>query len=288
MNLATRLYSLKTKLRSVLSRYTLRGMWSGGPTVSCYWLPIANFGDLLSPLLLDHYGFRVVHRRLRDADTIAVGSLLQKMEAAMNVSVLGTGLIRPERQDLSNCTVYGLRGPLTAANVVCSGSPVLGDPGLLARHLISSRETRVRFGIVPHYIDQRKESTRKLVRYLGGDVKVIDVRREPLSVVNAISQCECIFSSSLHGLVVADSLGIPNARVVLSSDVRGGDFKFRDHDEVVGVTRQKLDFSRIRRLRMPRHECVRPDDSKVAATVEALDNMFRQFFKDTLTRRVTH
>ncbi len=63
---------------------------------------------------------------------------------------------------------------------------------------------------------------------------MIDVERPCGEVCAEISACARILSSSLHGLVVADSYGIPNARLVLSNQIIGGDFKFRDYALGIG------------------------------------------------------
>lgn len=55
------------------------------------------------------------------------------------------------------------------------------------------------------------------------------MQRAPISVLHDIARCEYILSSSLHGLVVADALGIPNAWILLSDKVHGNGFKFRDY-----------------------------------------------------------
>jgi len=49
-------------------------------------------------------------------------------------------------------------------------------------------------------------------------------------------QCRTIVSSSLHGLVVADSLGIPNMRMICSDRIRGGDYKYDDYYSAFGMT----------------------------------------------------
>ena len=65
-------------------------------------------------------------------------------------------------------------------------------------------------------------------------MKVIDVNRPPFDVVRDISTCEAIVSSSLHGLIVADALEIPNVRVSFHGRLKGGDFKFEDYASGVG------------------------------------------------------
>ncbi|HAV11936.1 MAG TPA: hypothetical protein DCX06_00360 [Opitutae bacterium] len=46
------------------------------------------------------------------------------------------------------------------------------------------------------------------LRAIAHEVKVIDVFDAPKDVIKQIAQCDFILSSSLHGLIVADSLKI--------------------------------------------------------------------------------
>ena len=39
----------------------------------------------------------------------------------------------------------------------------------------------------------------------------------------------------MHGLIAADALGIPNARIRVADRITGGDYKFRDYYSVFGV-----------------------------------------------------
>lgn len=63
---------------------------------------------------------------------------------------------------------------------------------------------------------------------------LIDLREPPIETLNKIAECETIVSSSLHGLVAADSLGIPNMRMKLSNHGFdfNVDFKFDDYYSV--------------------------------------------------------
>lgn len=98
-------------------------------------------------------------------------------------------------------------------------SVVLGDPGLLYPLLL--KETpgkKFELGFVPHV--NERSIAKHLYDYLlskGLSVKFIDVGVEdPLIPVKQIAECNAIISSSLHGLIVADGLGIPNRHIMLS------------------------------------------------------------------------
>lgn len=68
---------------------------------------------------------------------------------------------------------------------------------------------------------------------------VVDVRQSAPRAVAEISACETIVTSSLHGLITADALGIPAVWVGLDPAHEMGDFKFADYEAAVtpGVSR---------------------------------------------------
>lgn len=69
---------------------------------------------------------------------------------------------------------------------------------------------------------------------------VIDFEADPLSVLMRIAECETILSSALHGLIVADSLGIPNMWSTASGRLLGGEYKFHDYYSVFGTAPRPL------------------------------------------------
>jgi len=74
-----------------------------------------------------------------------------------------------------------------------------------------------------------------LERFRGdAHVSIIDMTRSVEDVVKAITECEVIAASALHGLVVADAYGIPSIWLELSGKLLGGDFKFLDYFQSVG------------------------------------------------------
>lgn len=108
----------------------------------------------------------------------------------------------------------------------------LGDGGLLYPLLLRKQPAKkYTVGIIPHYMDQQLPTVKELAVRFKGAV-IIDVLDEPLKVLEQIAACEKILSSSLHGLIVADALDIPNRHVHFSDNVRGNGFKFRDYYSV--------------------------------------------------------
>jgi hypothetical protein len=66
--------------------------------------------------------------------------------------------------------------------------------------------------------------------------KIIDILQANTvaKFVEEIHTCELILSSSLHGIILADSYNIPAYHTILSNNVIGGEFKFRDYYASVG------------------------------------------------------
>jgi len=136
--------------------------------------------------------------------------------------------MRDEIVDLNQATIIAVRGALTKSRVNGAQRAILGDPGLLADLIVPSKFKKSHvIGLVPHYVDKLDLRLNRLSKIPG--IKVINVDRNVRPVLKEISQCEYILSSSLHGLVVADSYGIPNAWIEMSDKVVGNGFKFRDY-----------------------------------------------------------
>jgi hypothetical protein len=79
-------------------------------------------------------------------------------------------------------------------------------------------------GQVPHWQDHRRHMR---------DRGVVPVEAEPLAVIQAIAQSGGVISSSLHGIIVADSFGIPRMWDP-HPETQGDGFKFYDYATVVG------------------------------------------------------
>ena len=202
--------------------------------VSAGYLDRDNFGDQLTAAFLSFVGLRALHcPRLGHATVLGVGSILHMVPSDYEGTILGSGLIAAHRaKPFPNATVLLARGALTVKSCEMGVNIPLGDPGILVDQMYVDQiadETRWRCGLVPHHVDI--SSGQGLSRF-GRDedgVHVIDVRNPPAKVIREISQCQCILSSSLHGLIVSDSIGIPNQWVDPEGHVIGGSFKYEDY-----------------------------------------------------------
>jgi pyruvyltransferase len=200
--------------------------------------PVNNFGDLLGPLIvreiLERSGLRFdgagQGRRL-----LAVGSILHF--AQPGDVVWGTG-VNGKKVDLergyAGLDVRAVRGPITADFLRGHGvyvPDVYGDPGLLVGSLWTRDELRgdrpvVPVSVVPNFHDFRASAADP-----AGRVQVISPQLPVREVLARIAASEYVVGSSLHGVIVAESLGIP-ARFVRSGVEP--DIKYRDYYEGTG------------------------------------------------------
>ncbi|HCC95763.1 MAG TPA: hypothetical protein DEQ26_15865 [Flavobacteriaceae bacterium] len=119
-----------------------------------------------------------------------------------------------------------------------------GDGGLLSSELIKSTTKKFEIGIIPHFKElDEKIYSEILSKYPS--IKLIDLRKEPYSVLEEISECEYILSSSLHGLIVSDSLRIPNLRIITSNRLLGDGFKFDDYYSSFGIESNRVVVNKV-------------------------------------------
>src|SRR5699024_7037980 len=136
-----------------------------------------------------------------------------------------------EGADHTELEALAVRGTRTAARVTPRDGqePALGDPGLLAP-LFLDGPVRKRYarGVIPHYKAAASPFVAAM-RALGQDVRIIDVGWTPQEVAREIAACDAVISSSLHGLIFSDALGVPNLHMRLGGKIGGGLYKFRDY-----------------------------------------------------------
>ena len=202
------------------------------------YIQAPNFGDLLSPIIIERlFQARVVASTIATADLLAVGSLMEKLRATENdlrPMIWGTGFIEEGgRWDGLDIKPLAVRGELSLERVrhLVSRPVALGDPGLLVSRALPQQSTHHGpISIVPHYVDIDASEVSRATE--NSEVQVIDVRDDPIDVVSQIANSSIVFSSSLHGLIVADAFRVPNYWTPLSDNVIGGSYKFKDYYSV--------------------------------------------------------
>ncbi len=220
-----------------------------------------NFGDELNVLIAKKmFCIDVVPEGGKKADAIFIGSLLQSLTVNKNprfwknlfrifkkkkrpINVWGSGFISAPagREYLPRpLNVYAVRGKYSLDRLKklthkSLDNAVLGDPGLLASRFIPQQSKKYDVGIIPHYVD-KKNPALKNIKLKGLSHKIIDVQQDPETVIKQISECGFILSSSLHGLIIADSYGIPNQWIELSDMVLGSGYKFADYYSAFGLS----------------------------------------------------
>lgn len=220
-----------------------------------YWDGEKNAGDDFNKDILKHYNIRFKKRSYAKSTLIGVGSILesivipQKAECDKKikyepVNVMGSGFIErrdEEEKAIKELYVLAIRGALTLERlkrldkVSFDENLVLADPGLMASVLYKWRNVKkYNVGIIPHYIDKNCEALSN-IKLSKCTYKLINIQGAAKDVCREISECDFILSSSLHGLIFADSYNVPNFHIVLSDKLMGGDYKFRDYYSAFGL-----------------------------------------------------
>lgn len=227
-----------------------------------YWNGMPNFGDQLNLNICDTlFATKVVHAEPESCEASFVGSLLDDFLYPKNsmfapfcllkrfirppVQVWGTGFMyekggftpkrAPELPELffRRANINAVRGILSKKRLEkilkkSLNNAVVADPGLLADRLIEKTAVakKYRLGIIPNHIEKGMDVFKKIQI---PNATIIDMEAEPLDCIKKIAQCEFVLSSALHGLIVADSFGIPNLRMIASNRIFGGNYKFNDY-----------------------------------------------------------
>jgi pyruvyltransferase len=234
-----------------------------------YWTDESNAGDLFSRNVTERYIGPVTAKatgdRFGSLNLLVVGSLM--LWCDRDTVVCGAGMIAPQfgpRE--APRKIIAVRGPRTRAELLSLGVPTparYGDPGVLAAEFATPgvKQTHA-YGVLLHHVDQRW--SRHFGRgWLRGrrDTLFIDVRQDPLAVIDAIQQCGVILSSSLHGLIFAHALG-KKAMWVKCGPLVGDTFKFYDYFDSIGVDEASVQVEQI---------AGRADIPRLAARAQAFD-----------------
>ena len=170
---------------------------------------------------------------------LIIGSSITKLTNERSI-IWGAGAIDDEEPlRIKPKKVLAVRGPKTREYLLRNGvecPAVYGDPAMLIKYFYNPKiQKDYKLGIIPHFSDFDSP----LLDTFRNDPEVLLIRMEGYEdwhdVIDEILSCEYIASSSLHGLIMAETFSVPNMWIEISGKaVIGGHFKFEDFYESIG------------------------------------------------------
>lgn len=199
-----------------------------------------NFGDELSSHIVEAVtGRKVEWAAPLRADLVAVGSVLGLYASqGSGAAVWGSGLREPvgrqESQELLSSLgpILAVRGINTRTVLGLPESTALGDPGVLAplfRKVPSTRQRKIL--VIPHFRAWANASGRQSLKQISGtSINVAEPTLHPKVMIQRICDSSLVLTSSLHGLILGHSLGIPTQLVTWNgAGLQEPDFKYQDY-----------------------------------------------------------
>lgn len=218
-----------------------------------YGIRHRNWGDDLNYYFLQeligrpvvfYHNFKLA-KWLHLKNYLCIGTLLDAVNYAnAQTIVLGSGVSGQERSFVHPKNILAVRGKKTKEfcdryGVSCP--EIYGDLALLlpliykpSTPALPHREgasKKYRLGIIPHVLDLHHLVVEEIRKKLADEILIIDLAhyKKWTDVIDQICSCECILSSSLHGLIVSDAYQVPNCWIKLSGRIPGGYFKYLDY-----------------------------------------------------------
>jgi len=183
------------------------------------WKACLNLGDALSPVIVREMLNRrrqfcvetpPRNRRLGARYLLAVGSVINDL--GVEATVWGSGILNEKygakvaaKSREIRLDIRAVRGPITQKLLVGMGyrvPSVYGDPAMLMPLFYTPQCTEKRhdFGVVLHF---------RSARQLPG-LHTIPVQTEDYQAfIEDLVSCRIVISSSLHGIILAESYGVP-------------------------------------------------------------------------------
>jgi len=267
LNIKTEIYKYITKTRNIGSKNFSEYLFND-PILLYYSDFSKNWGDYINPFLVEKItgrktvSYKRIYNPLNKPKLFGVGSILHH-SGLDNSIIWGSGFIySPKKLKGTPDKILALRGKGSAAIFESFGvqhNNVFGDPALLFPTFYKpSKSKRFKIGIIPHYSELDYFLSTSQINN-NKDVTIISpmvIKNQVYDIIDQISECDIVISSSLHGLILADAYQIPSLRFTFTNKLVGGDFKFNDYYSGIGINHHniihiedlnKIDYSEIYR-----------------------------------------
>ena len=284
-----------------------------------YCSGIKNFGDELSPYIIKKItGKRVefVDRTFEGGGVYAIGSLIDYESIRKNGIILGSGMLSRDSLNMLphpfpvnrfvrtlkrrigsikdiKVDIRSVRGPLTRGALMKAGvdcPQIYGDPAILLPEIYKPNTNDngklYQCGLIFHHT--QIEEVRRITSVCEKNgIKIININREGDNqieeFIDEVCSCEKIYSSSLHGLIVAQAYGIPAQWVKIKNNKihRDADFKFIDYFSGVHILDMDplstdLNEYELRNMKSKKLHVNRPSDKSIRDVM----NVFEKFSKE--------
>ena len=183
-----------------------------------YWDGKPNLGDAISPVIVEHLlskkGLTLLSPTKKTSHLYAVGSVITA--GVQDCTIWGSGILYTllgYRLKGRKLDVRAVRGPLTRVMLLEYGynvPEIFGDPAIFLPEVYTPKnvQKKYKYGIVAHKNGSvRLNDFSKLGEncYTIIDIKTCDYKK----FIDQLFSAERIISTSLHGIILAESYGIP-------------------------------------------------------------------------------
>lgn len=235
------------------NRYGLKNIPSEINKVNIESYPIKNVGDTLGPVivnwLLKEMNVDPKKRITQTKHLLSIGSVVSF--GRFDATVWGSGILnenayeqikKKSKRYHRKLDVRAVRGPYTRDALVKAGyccPEIYGDPAILLPLVYPSacNEKKYKVSVILHHesalLGENDSDKKKHHVQLSSDVAIkyglhfIDpITDDYRFFVNEITSSEYVISSSLHGIIIAESYGIP--AIFLNFGVAQQNIKFMD------------------------------------------------------------
>lgn len=237
--------------------------------ISLYYCKgLDNFGDELSAYIVEKLAKRPVAfaSSTENDKLVAVGSLLTYDVTHSNSIVWGTGTLtknavkifpklfplkrslptlirRLKSTSLHTASIRAVRGPLTRKALMNEGiscPEIYGDPAIIMPRIYQPNiNTQTKVGLILHYSQECRLDSQILSEIENKNIKLISIKRvgdeQIESFIDEVCSCEKIFSTSLHGLIIAQAYGIPAQWIRVKGTPIHSDETHKFNDYFLGV-----------------------------------------------------
>lgn len=211
-----------------------------------WWQGETNLGDSLSPVIfswmLDRHHLSDKSDCLRKVHLLSTGSLIGA--ARFDAVIWGSGIMNAfnlcnliKHRKYVKYDIRAVRGPISRDFLLQAGyicPEIYGDPAIIMPLIYKPKSLEKIYDVtvIKHHLSKDTDKNCKDINYL--DIRTTNYKE----FIDTILKSELIISSSLHGIILAETYGVP--AVFLNTGVNDQFIKYMDWYYSTGRTNVKM------------------------------------------------